>query len=447
MFKKILKIAIAAALAPVGVAYAQEADKLAALEERISELEANSSLNIFNFRGTFITRYDDVSAKQTEPAMGAYDHKNLGYLRMRFSLDMDANVSKHLKFYSRFTTTKHYNGWTTTGTRSPMGEDLYSADRYASSALVLEKAYLDMSIPNSYFTVSLGRLPTADGAPTHYWDGRARMGTYPLLSYGAILDGAAITYKMDEFMPEGHKLAARVVYSPFSSINIDAQGSPYQIPPTHNGSVGGGNIGTFADFFTLQLDYATGNLGFAENFGLILQYNKLSPLNVPSQTAADNLRFGLQSSSATVEFNGIAGTPLDFLVSHLMTDLHSEGLYTVAPGVSLGFGTATDDDKVKGSMTLVSSRYRLGSWILGLEYGHGTKGLLFAGATAEDITNMYGTPGDLYHGYVTKKFTDTLSLRLGYYKQDEKHTRITVGPVQDSDRKVDVGYAQFRADF
>ena len=36
------------------------------LEERVAELEANQSLNIFSFSGTFQTRYDQIiSAKQS----------------------------------------------------------------------------------------------------------------------------------------------------------------------------------------------------------------------------------------------------------------------------------------------------------------------------------------------------------------------------------------------
>lgn len=445
MFKKILKIAIAAALAPVGAAYAQETDKLAALEERISELEANSSLNIFNFRGTFITRYDDISSDNSKATTGAYKHDHLGYFRMRFSLDVDANISKNVKFYSRYTTTKHFNTWTKTGSGLGFGDDIYASDDYAGSAVVLEKAYLDMNIPDTNLTVSMGRLPTADGAPTHYWDGRARMGTYPLLSYGAVLDGVALTYNLDQYMPEGHKLAARAIYSPFSSINIDSQGSPYQVPPTQNQNTGGAATNPIKDFYTLQLDYSTNSAGFTDNLSLIAQHNVLSSINMPiSAAATSDLRFSLQSTNVTAEMNGIAGLPLDILLSHLMTEVHSQG--TVA-GLGVGFGTALDDDKIRGSMSLISTRYRLGSWLLGLEYGHGTKGLLFAGGTAEDLTNMYGTPGDLYHGYVTKKFTDTLSLRLGYYQQNEKYTHITVGPISDSEKKVDVGYAHFRADF
>ncbi len=438
MFKKILKIAIAAALAPVGAAYAQETDKLAALEERISELEANSSLNIFNFRGTFITRYDDVSISQDKPS--AIDHKNLSYLRMRFSLDADASISQNVKFFSRFTTSKHFNTWTTTGTASAAGSDLRAADSYLNSSVVLEKAYLDMSIPNSDVTVSVGRLPTPDGQPANYWDGRARLGTYPLMSYSSVLDGIALTYRLDQFMPEGHKLAARGVYSPFSSYTI----GNYLTPPTHN-NAGGADPATkeLKDFYTLQLDYSTSAFGFADNFGFIVQHNSLSPINVAGATAGSStLKFGLKATTVAMEFNGLAGLPLDVSLSHLMSEIHSLGQLS-----GLGYGTTTADAKTRGSISLLSTRYRLSSWLIGLEYGKGTKGVFYSGGTAEDLTNMYGTPGDLYHGYVTKKFTDNLSLRLGYYQQNEKYSRIALGNISESDRKIDVGYANFRADF
>ncbi len=441
MFKKIASVLMATAIAPVAMA------QNPSLEDRISELEANSSLNIFNFSGIFNTRYDSLSVKQAKPVDATLaDNKNLGYLRMRVSLNADANVSKNVKFYSRFTTSKHFNKWTTIqsgSAPSTTGTDLRASDNYNDSSVVLEKAYLDMTIPDTNFIISLGRLPTPDGQPSNYWDGRARLGTYPLMSYSSVLDGMAVTYKVDEYMPEGHKLSVRAIYAPFSSYTVGSKG--YQTFPT-NDTTGTNNqfVNTFTDFATGQIDYSTTNIGIADNFGLILQYNELQGLPVAGGAAvASNLSFGLKASSVAAELNGVASLPIDLSVSVLGSEVVSKGL--LPSGV--GYGTTKAEASTYGSFTLVSTRYRTASWLFGVEYGKGTEGVFYSGGTAEDLTNMYGTPGTLIHGYVTKKFTDNLSLRLGYYTQQEDYTRLGGGNVAEADKKITVGYANFRADF
>ena len=86
-FKKISAVLVAGALmAPQAFAQAKT------LEERVAELEANQSLNIFNFSGIFTTRYDDIlKAKQTEPAASALDTKDLNYMRMKFQFNIESN--------------------------------------------------------------------------------------------------------------------------------------------------------------------------------------------------------------------------------------------------------------------------------------------------------------------------------------------------------------------
>lgn len=442
MFKKIASVLLASAIAPVAMA------QTPSLEDRVSELEANSSLHIFNFSGIFNTRYDSLSVKQAKPVDAALaDNKNLGYLRMRVSLNADANVSKNVKFYSRFTTSKHFNKWTTMtsgSAPSTTGADLRASDNYNDSNVVLEKAYLDMTIPDTNFIISLGRLPTPDGQPSNYWDGRARLGTYPLMSYSSVLDGMALTYKVDEYMPEGQKLAVRAIYAPFSTYTVGSKG--YQTFPVND--TNGQFVNTFSDFVTGQIDYSTTNIGIADNFGLILQYNELQGLPVAGGNgSASSLSFGLKASSLAAELNGVASLPIDLSVSVLGSEVVSKGLLPVAPGVNVGYGTTKSEGSTYGSFTLVSARYRTTGWLFGLEYGKGTEGVFYSGGTAEDLTNMYGTPGTLIHGYVTKKFSDNLSLRLGYYTQQEDYTRIGAGYVAEADKKVTVGYANFRADF
>ena len=448
-FKKISAVLVAGALmAPQAFAQTKS------LEERVSELEANQSLNIFSFSGTFQTRWDDlIKLEQNSPATdnlgqsAVVDRKGESYMRMKFQLEIDANVSKYIKFYSRLTATKQFNSFYQQGYASTDvgGNDLTAPSDYRSSAVFLEKAYVDLMIPDTNFTLSIGRLPTVDGQPENYKDGRARMGTYPQLSYDSVLDGFALTYKADEYMPTDHKLAARVIYTPFSQYNVGTDG--YVSGVTNQL---GEKLNTQVDTTAAMIDYSNDNKWGMDNFGLVLMYFQTGSLYYPNPAytsggaagGASSLNLSVGGTTIATEFNGIAHTGWDLSASYLLSNLKSHGsMY------AMGFGTAAADDSMNGGVLLLSTRYRLGSWILGAEYVNGSKDSFYYAANEEDLTNFYSTKGDAYHLYVTKKFTSNLSLRVGYMDQEYKWTPTGLGANKDSDRKIQTGYANMRLDF
>lgn len=445
--KKISAVLVAGALmAPVAHA--------ATLEERVAELEANQSLNIFNFSGTFITRFDDImKAEQTNPSANgaAFDSKDLSYMRMKFQFNIDANIAKNIKFYSRLTTSKHFNTFSKTGTASVTpGADLGSSNDYASSNVVLEKAYADLSIPDTNFTFSLGRLPTVDGQPQNYKDGRARMGTYPMLSYDSVLDGFAMTYKVDEYMPKDQKLALRLIYTPFSQFNVGTGG--YTKAPTNEY---GSKLETQTATTAAMIDYSMDNMSWADNMGIVLQHFQTGDIYSPTPAALTGAPYNAKSAlslavagtTLATEFNGIAHTGWDLSLSYLSSSVKSMGAITIA-GNPTGFDTNNaSEDTVTGGTFLLSTRYRLGSWIFGGEYVNGSEHSFYFASNVEDLTSFYSTRGDAYHLYVTKKFTQNVSLRVGYMDQQYKWTAPAFGAPQDSDLKIQTGYANLRMDF
>ncbi|MBC7465393.1 MAG: DUF3373 family protein [Bdellovibrio sp.] len=457
--KKNIALALASTLLCGSVALAAPT-----LEERVSELEAQSSINVFTFSGTLNTRYDEIGVKQDSVTSAAgvttatpIDNKGLNYLRMRFSLNAEANVSSNIKFYSRFTTTKMYNSWrqqgVATGNTLNQGIDLRASDNYLSSGVMVEKAYADITIPDSNFVFSFGRFPTADGQPANYWDGKARQGTYPLMAYGSVLDGMAVTYKLDQYMPTGHTLALRFLYTPFVDNVAGFQTQPTNDSLAQSGSAAPGQIGnktdTMIQFYTQQIDYSSTALGFADNVNVILQHYSFKNLefaNNSNATAATASSLGIDadSTSLAIDMQGLLGSAFDLSLSELVTAVKSHGLYGIS---AVGFGTTLTEDTTYGSTTLVSARYRLSTWIFGAEYVAGKKGVFYTGNTAEDLTNFYGTPGNAYHLYVTKKFQQNLALRVGYYNQDESYTRLSVGSISSNDKKITTMYANLRLDF
>jgi hypothetical protein len=235
------------------------------------------------------------------------------YVRMQFQFNADANVSKNVKFYSRMTMTKHMNRWATQGQSSPLLMDVYSADGYGYTnqgpVMMVEKAYADLTVPNTGVVVSFGRIPTTDGPPAQNWDGRARMGTYPMLSYNVPLDGFALTYKLDQYLPSAHKLAVRAIYTPFGSMNI---GSPIKANelfdrPTSNGSPMDNQNSIIAG----QLDYNLADSFLAKNTNLILQYLKTGPLG---------FNYGIDARFPALNQSGVAmANPTDLEIDFSWT--------------------------------------------------------------------------------------------------------------------------------
>ncbi|WP_413586252.1 DUF3373 family protein [Bdellovibrio sp. HCB274] len=423
----------------------------ATLEERVAELEANQSLNIFNFSGTFITRFDDIiKAEQTEPdtaGNAAFDNSDLTYLRMKFQFNIDANISKNVKFYSRLTTSKHFNTFYQQDATMSNSDDLSASNAYDSSRVVLEKAYADFTVPDTGLTLFVGRLPTVDGQPQNYKDGRARMGTYPMLSYDSVLDGMGLSYKMDQWMPAGQTLAFRALYTPFSQYYAGASGAYTKTPTTQ----AGGNLPTNSAGYGVMLDYGINDMSWADSMGLVLLNFQTSDIYYANPgdttvTGVSDLTLKVGGTTLAWELNGIAKSGWDLSVSYLASNLDSNGqLMANVPGT--GFGTAADSDSNSGSVMLLATRYRLGSWIFGGEWVNGSENSFYYATATEDLTNFYSTHGNGYHAYVTKKFGQNIAFRVGYMLQDYDYTPTGIGPVVASDRKIETAYANLRLDF
>lgn len=445
-FKKFSMVLLAGALVS-----SQSFADTKSLEDRVSELEANQSLNIFNFSGALITRYDDIlKASQSNPNSAgntAFSNSDLSYMRMKFQLNADANVSKYIKFYSRITASKFFNNSGSTGTESTVQNgDLGEANSYQNSTMVLEKAYVDLSIPDTALTVSIGRLPTVDGQPANYLDGRARMGTYPLLAYNSYFDGIGLTYKLDQYMPADQKLALRFVYTPLSSPNYGTGGAQGFVTPGLTET--GANIPTQIPIYAGQVDYSIDNTKIANNIGLVLQYIQTGNIYVSGGTAAgvgaSSLNIAFKQLTLASEFTGIANTPVDVSASYLASIIHTQGTF----GALGGFGNSDgSNESFNGGNFLLSARYRLPTWIFGGEYVYGSKNSDYISEAQEDLTNFYGTTGSAYHVYVTKKFTENLALRVGYMYQKASYTDLGPGAEVASNRAIQTAYVNLRTDF
>ncbi|MGE9744918.1 DUF3373 family protein [Bdellovibrio bacteriovorus] len=413
------------------------------VEERLAELEANQHLRYLSFSGFLINTYDHISVSESYP--DSLDHSDLQYLRLRFSLNADAEISPQVRVYTRLTTTKFVNNWRTQGGSPSYIQDIEGIYSNSGSWIFLEKAYVDLSCPESVWTLSVGRLPTVNGSPEHMWDLLPRQGTYPLLTFDAPLGGAALTYRADRLLPQDHELAVRLLYTPF--VDVFWGGNLKYLKPPQDDTNGNTPVGnetdTLINMGSVQLDYSIQNPQGAEQAGFILQYYKSGRLPFSSGAGTSDLNVQVDGVTGLLDVIGIAQTGWDVSVSHSYTNAISDGL--LAPG--LGFGTDQEHGSNYGSLTLLSARYRWSSWAAGAEWLSSSDAPFYFSAAPENLTRFYSTPGHSGHLYLTKKWLSLVTIRAGYRQQNYSSLPLGFGPVQSTDRILKTYYLSLRTDF
>lgn len=425
------------------------------LEERVAELEANQTVNIFNFSGFLSTRYDDIDAKQTYPATTAFEG-HTQHWRLKSVLNINANVSSRTKFYSTLAVSKKFNKWNSkssgSGTAAIYLSELEESRSNNGSQVYLEKAYADYSISdNTVF--SFGRLPTVDGPPSNLPMGKARMGTYPSMGYNATFDGMAFSYK--KAINEDQNLSLRLLYTPFTYYT-NSQGKMFD-PPSglSNIVINNEKVNSETRMFAEMLEYSIKNTPVAQDFSLILfmyQTEKLAidgaDFNAGSGAGSGliNLKFSAEVLLAQLE--KVAGSDLDLALTILTSKVQNRGVVTVPGAGSIyGFGASYSEETLSGSSLLLSGRYKFNNLYVGAEYLQGGKNVFNYSPASEYLTGFYSTAGKGLHLYTLYKIAPELGLRLGYVDQQYENTPFTFGPVASTDRKITTVYSEIRLDF
>lgn len=452
MIKNFKKIVVAVSLVVPALGNSQTMS----VEDRLSELEANQSLNIFSFGGYLDTRFDDIDAEQKTPAQGAFK-SHTQHLRLRSGLNVNAKISSKLNFFSTFATSKYFNVWQKQsaglGTGPSFLSDAGESRAENGSQVYLEKAYADYMM-NESFTFSFGRLPTMDGPPSHLSLGKARMGTYPSIGYNSSFDGVALSYNTS--IADNQNFAARVLYTPFSYYSTGA-GKLAGSAPEGLGDVtiGGSKINSNASLTSVMLEYAIKNTAVANNINVMAMAYQTGELavdgalfNAGGGAGSGLLTFKVGGQVVAVEFTGIMDSGFDLGVTSLQSKVDNSGRATI-PGLGsiYGFGASSEGESLSGNTTLVSARYKWNNTFIGGEYLMGGKNVFNYDPSTEVANGFYSTPGTGTHAYVLHKLAPELALRVGYMKQDYKSTPFTFGASGDTDRTITTVYTNLRLDF
>jgi len=432
------------------------------LEARVSELEAHNYLNYFSFGGLLETRYDSIKTdRKANAALGqsAID-ASTQFLRLKSSLDLSANISDKIKFYSRYTGSKFFNTLNSTGGGQLILNEAFQGRDFTGAQIYIEKAYADYTFfqnENSSSVFSFGRLPTSDGPPINMINGRPRQGTFALLAYNSNFDGFGLSY--NQKIDSTQSVSARFLYTPLSAVyRGTATGTgAYLTPYTSTNNL---KVNNLTDIDSLILEYSNKDIKFAENFSLI--YHGFLTGNFGfadrqlNSAAGANLYTGITESSIelhslTATMDNIANMNIDFGFSVTSTKIKNSGVLTssnpaAAPTV-YGVAARTQGETVNGSEVLGNVKYRFNNkYALGAEYL--TNNNAYSSAfTNDDLTQYYRTQGSAYQIYALVKPESELTLRFGYAHQDWDRTTQTLGPSNDTDQNIDTYYTNVRLDF
>ncbi|SMF83044.1 DUF3373 family protein [Pseudobacteriovorax antillogorgiicola] len=412
------------------------------IEDRVDELEMNALLNTVRFSGEFVTRADhiydpyitqskntiDFSTGSIVDANTVYKGKSFNVHRSLFSLNMTAEISETLTFYGRMTASKLQNNFILLQDAPNQSAD-QNARTFAGTQIHLERAYFNWKILNS-LSLSVGRLPTIEGGPTHIVLGESPRGTYPRLAYASNLDGYALTYSIGGFSIRG-------LYHPLSAVKANRGSSGYSYQPEW--TLAGDRIRTDNELLTFMLEYSSPDLGFTRYFNFASQYfiiNKLlvddfsrdlpntgaSPIPgaVEEVEISSPLSINYISWVNYLEFSDIVGSGASLALTHVSTK--SRG------NKGSGFMANTAGEEKNGSAILLAAAYKLPlsalkNPIFGVEYLSSDQYYQFFNGLAWDPVGFHSTRGTASHIFWNQPLTTGLKLRVAHMMVDDKYSR------------------------
>jgi hypothetical protein len=381
---------------------------------------------------------------------------------LRFELNLESHPYEEVAFFGRLSTSKYWNNWSTQNTSESGFNRLQAGHLYSDESLLLERAYLNYTFVRSV-TATVGRLPTAGGAPTNYLDNRKSQEIFPKLTFSGELDGASLKWDAGSLLPSNHSLSLRVLYAPFLLINYNYVGTPITVRPTIN--QGSAQVETLSPLGTLQANFGSNLLPNSGKTFFVAQYlwlNYLPITDAPAGTVREkairsDLKFFHKVSTLHLESQDILSSNLDLSVTYALSQIASDGtVYEVEADDSLtplgGLGTDLAKEVFDGGTLLVSAKYRtpfrwLGRPFLGAEYIESSKYAFFFDGAAEDPSNFYMTKGWGTHLYLLAPLKEDLLLRVGYRHQSFRWSPIGFGKVVKATDMVDTIYGNIRLDF
>ncbi len=381
--------------------------------DTLDQVETKTLKDRINFGGEYRLRYDSFAYKDlvvthyTPPgsldARGT-EHKDNMWTN-RFRINMDANISKSLKFHGRLAV---YHAWGDHDTNSVASNDGNATHGLGDDGLKVDRFYIDwvpqgLPIP---LAITVGRHPSSEGPPTEFKENRKRQATYPALIFDGEADGIVMTLGLESWTGlknSGFRLAYGKVY--YSDIN-DSDNFIIDHNDTKDSTI----LAGFLEAGIPGVENSLVVLSYAHIFDMPAILTEGTPYD--AITLGDIDMFGLH-----VQASDIASMGLDLYISGSVNETDPED--NSATGLGVSFLTNGDDESQTGWSVLAGARYELPVQSLnnpkiGFEYNHGSRYHFTMTSGASELYNKLATRGDAFEVYYIQPVSRNLFFRTGY---------------------------------
>ena len=407
-------------------------------------LETKQIKNKINFGGELRVRYDGYTAKNynvtnmaafqqgvmsgLSPQMAAFqatrhvDKKSdSNNWTNRFRINMEADITEGLTFHGRLAM---YKNWSDSddGTASDMFNDFNRTHRPNSSALWVDRAYVDW-IPQGLpfpLAITVGRHPSSEGPPFEMKENRMRQSTYPALIFDGEQDGIVATFGLERYTGlknSGWRFGYGKAYHSDDDNNI---GSPF--PFMDDDEKGDSTI--FATFFETEIPGVPNSLmvlSYAKMWDLPFYFTgpKMYETGMPNTELGDMDLWGVHAQA-----NDIAGTGLDFFISYGGNKSKPNGNSVMG---LYGLLSSDGQGSETGYSIYTGLRYTIPVGSLknpkvGFEYNHGSQYWFSMTSASPDLFNKLATRGNAYDVYYIQPVNKHLFFRVGYTRIDYDYT-------------------------
>lgn len=167
-------------------------DDLDELSDRIDEVEKQTLRDKVDISAEIRARFDDFSFTDNKEDIS--ESTNI-ISSTRIRLNLYSDITKRLKFNARLVSM--YN-W---GTNDPGDNAAGGATRTPSdNSIRFERAYMDYFFESLPLAITIGRLPTTDGLPTHLRENTPRKSSHAGITYDKELDGIAVSLDLSRLL-------------------------------------------------------------------------------------------------------------------------------------------------------------------------------------------------------------------------------------------------------
>lgn len=315
--------------------------------------------------------------------------------RTKFYLNMKAEIADNLKFTGRLSSYKNWgdSNINETGMASMDAKQGRYPDN--SSALFVERAYLDWSLNKGDLyplTLTLGRQPSSDGPSYQIKEGTTRKGTYDALAFDGAADGVVLTADISNFF---HGTTLRAAYG------TPNNGSDYNSTMKDTTVMG------------LFLDKTYSQIA-TEHLIQIYTVSAKDLMGLPTLGGADKNIGDLDISGAMFEIQDLDG--FDFFAHYAQSRAKPNGNTIDINGTIMGLlSSSSTKSELSGNAIWLGTQYSINNdWSVGAEYNKGSKNWFSFTFSSNDPMNKLATRGTATELYLSKKINKFANVRLGY---------------------------------